>query len=108
MDGSASRSSGSARSTSSGRDLPVGDSIATSKQNDLRRMSNDWAVDLVLVSEWSTRTVTSGSAMHSARTRSMMSSGTSTGVLPLSSDSGFTSYMMPGQDARLPLGMRTD
>jgi len=42
--------------------LPVESSHATSKQNDLRRMSNDCAVDLALVSEPSTRTVTSGSA----------------------------------------------
>jgi hypothetical protein len=39
------------------------------------------AVDLVLVSEPSTRTVTSGSARHSVRARSTMSSGTSTGAL---------------------------
>ena len=31
--------------------LPVGFSTATSKQNDLRRMSNDLAIDLVLVRE---------------------------------------------------------
>ena len=41
MESIASRSSGSARNTSSGTDLPVDDSIATSKQNDLRRMSKD-------------------------------------------------------------------
>ena len=81
MDSSASRSSGSARNTSSGTGLPVGSSRATSKQNDLRRMSNECAVDLALVSEPSTRTVTSGSARHSVRTRSKMSSGTSTGAL---------------------------
>src|ERR1700728_3140054 len=74
MDSNASRSSGSARNTSSGTGLPVGPSRATSKQNDLRRMSNDCA-------QPSTRTVTSGSARHSVRTRSTMSCGTSTGAL---------------------------
>jgi hypothetical protein len=44
-------------------------------------MSNDCAVDLALVSEPSTRTVTSGSARHSVRIRSTMSSRTSTGAL---------------------------
>jgi hypothetical protein len=44
-------------------------------------MSNDCAVDLAVVSEPSTRTVTSGSARHSVRIRSTMSSGTSTGAL---------------------------
>jgi hypothetical protein len=44
-------SSGSARNTSSGTGLPAGSSRATSKQNDLRRMSNDCAVNLVLVCE---------------------------------------------------------
>src|ERR1700733_11709936 len=81
MDNSASRSPGPARNTSSGTGLPVGPSRATSKQNDLRRMSNECAVDLVLVSEPSTGTVTSGSARQSARTRSQMSSGTSIGSL---------------------------
>src|ERR1017187_5502926 len=74
MDSNASRSSGSARNTSSGTGLPAGPSRAISKQNDLRRMSNDCA-------QPSTRTVTSGSARHSVRTRSTMSSGTSTGAL---------------------------
>src|ERR1700733_15270928 len=78
---SSPRSSGSARNTSRGTGLPVGPSHATSKQNDLRRTSNECAVDLVLVSESSTRTVTSGSARHSVRTRSKMSSGTSMGAL---------------------------
>jgi len=44
-------------------------------------MSNECAVDLAVVSEASTRTVTSGKARHSARTRPTMSSGTSTGAL---------------------------
>jgi hypothetical protein len=82
MDSNASRSSGPTRNTSSGTGLPVESSRATSKQNDLRRMSNDRAVDLALVSEPSTRTVTSGSVRHSARIRSTMSSGTSTGGPP--------------------------
>jgi hypothetical protein len=51
MDSNASRSSDSARNTSIGMGLPLGFSTATSKQNDLRRMSNEYAVDLVLVSE---------------------------------------------------------
>ena len=51
-----------------------------SRQNDLRRMSNEYAVDLFLFSESSTRTVTSGSARHSVRIRSTMCSGTSTGA----------------------------
>ena len=80
-DNNTSRSPGSTRNTSSGRGLPVGFSTATSKQNDLRRMSNECAVDLALVRDSSTRTVTSGSARQSARTRSTMSSGTSTGAL---------------------------
>ena len=70
MNSNASRSSGWARNTSSGTGLPVESSQATSKQNDLRRMSNECAVDLVLVREPSTRTVTSGSARHSVRTGS--------------------------------------
>src|SRR5580704_16328910 len=73
-DSNASRSSGAARNTSSGTGWPAEPSRATSKQNDLRRMSNDCA-------QPSTRTVTSGSARHSVRTRSTMSSGTSTGAL---------------------------
>src|SRR5580700_2136252 len=81
MDSSTSRSSGSARNTSSGTGWPVGPSRATSRQNDLRRMSYDHAVDLCLTSEPSTRTLTSGSARHSVRIRSTMSSGTSTGAL---------------------------
>ncbi len=81
IDSSASRSSGSARSTSSGTGLPAGPSRATSKQNDLRRMSNECAVDLALVSEASTRTVTSGSARHRVLTHSRISSGTSMGEL---------------------------
>jgi hypothetical protein len=40
-------------------------------------MSNDRAVDLAVVRESSIRTVTSGSARHSVRIRSTMSSGTS-------------------------------
>jgi hypothetical protein len=56
-------------------------------------MSYDRAVDLVLDIEESTRTATSGSARHSVRTRSPMSSGTSTGALTLLSDSGFTHQM---------------
>jgi hypothetical protein len=59
--------------------LPDRPSHAASKQNDLRRMSNECAVDLVLVSDSSTRTVTSGSARHSVLTRSKISSGTSMG-----------------------------
>src|SRR6202034_2005495 len=47
---------------------------AISKQKDLPRMSNDCA-------QPSTRTVTSGSARHSVRTRSTMSSGTGAGAL---------------------------
>src|ERR1700678_2848428 len=82
MDSNASRSSGPTRNTSSGTGLPVESSHATSRQNDLRRMSNDRAVDLALVSEPSTRIVTSGSARHSARICSTMSSGTSTGAPP--------------------------
>src|ERR1700683_3941473 len=81
MASNASRSSGSARSTSSGTGWPVEPSRATSKQNDLRRMSYDHAVDLCLTSEPSTRTVTSGSARQSVRIRSTMPSGTSTGAL---------------------------
>jgi hypothetical protein len=84
------RSSGSARNTSRGTDVPEGDAIATSRQNDRLRMSNECAVDLVLVSEWSTRSVTSGRARHSARTFSTMSSGTSAGVFTRSSDAGST------------------
>src|ERR1700691_794773 len=98
MDSNASRSSGPARNTSSGTGLPVESSRATSKQNDLRRMSNDRAVDLALVSEPSTRTVTSGSASHSARIRSTMSSGTSTGAPPSS----------PGRTDHLPAERRSD
>ena len=41
-------------------------------------MSNTHAVDLALLRDSSTRTVTSGSARHSPRTRSTISSGTST------------------------------
>src|SRR5271169_2048965 len=74
LDSNASRSSGSARNTSSGTGLPVGPSRAISKQNDLRRMSNDSA-------QPSIRILTSGSARHSVRTRSTMSSGISTGAL---------------------------
>src|ERR1022692_1234641 len=70
----ASRSSGSARNTSSGTGLPAGPARAISKQNDLRRMPDDCA-------QPSARTVTSGSARHSVRTRSTMSSGTSAGAL---------------------------
>lgn len=51
MDSSASLSSGSARNTGSGTDVPAGPSRATSKQNDLRRMSKDHTVDLALVRE---------------------------------------------------------
>ena len=82
--------------TSSGTDLPLGDRLATSKQNDLRRMSNDSAVDLVLVNDSSTRSVTSGSA-RTARTRSTMSAGTSSGPCSLPSNSGFTRKMIPGR-----------
>src|ERR1700761_672992 len=78
-DSSASRSPRRARSTRSGTAWPVEPSVATSRQNDLRRMSNEYAVDLCLMSESSTRTVTSGSARQSVRTRSRMSSGISTG-----------------------------
>ena len=70
MDSNASRSPGSAGNTSRATGLPVACSNATSKQNDLRRMSNDHAVDLVLISDSSTRTVTSASASQSVRTRS--------------------------------------
>jgi hypothetical protein len=59
--------------------LPARSSTTTSKQNDLRRMSNECAADLALASEASTRTVTSGSARHSLLTRSKMPSGTSIG-----------------------------
>jgi hypothetical protein len=80
MDSNASRSSGSARNTIRGMALPVDDSVATRRQNDLPRMSNECAVDLVLVNDWSMRTVTSGSARHNARTRSTIFSGTSIGA----------------------------
>jgi hypothetical protein len=60
-------------------------------------MSNECAVDLVLLIEESTRTVTSGSARQRVRTCSKMSADTSTGALPVSSGSGFTEQMMPGQ-----------
>jgi hypothetical protein len=43
-------------------------------------MSNECAVDLALISDSSTRTVTSGSARHSVLTRSKTSSGTSMGA----------------------------
>jgi hypothetical protein len=52
-----------------------------SRQNDLRRTSNEYALDLCVMSDSSTRTLTSGSARHSVLTRSTMSSGTSTGAL---------------------------
>src|SRR6201996_1225235 len=78
---SASRSPARARSTSSGTARPVEPSVATSRQNDLRRMSNEYAADLFLINESSTRTVTSGSTRQSVRTRSRMSSGSSTGSL---------------------------
>ena len=61
--------------------MPAEFSRATSKQNDFRRISNDSAVDLALVRDSSSRTVTSGSARQSVRMRSTMSSGTSTGAL---------------------------
>jgi hypothetical protein len=48
--------------------LPAGFFRATNRQNDLRRMSNDWAVDLAVVGESSTRTVTSGDATRLAQT----------------------------------------
>jgi hypothetical protein len=70
-----------ARNTSSGTAFPVEPARATSKQNDRRRMSYDHAVDLALLRDRSTRTVTSGSARHSALIRSTMSAGTSTGAL---------------------------
>ena len=60
------------------RAKPVGPSSATSRQNDLRRISNECAVDLALISEALTRTVTSGSVRHSVLTRSNISCGTST------------------------------
>jgi hypothetical protein len=44
-----------------GMGLPIASCITTSKQNDLRRTSNDCAVDLALVCESSIHTVTSGS-----------------------------------------------
>jgi hypothetical protein len=56
----------------------VGPSRATSKQNDLPRTSNECAVDLVVTSDSSTRTVFSGSAMQSVQARSSSASGTST------------------------------
>jgi hypothetical protein len=52
-----------------------------SKQNDLWRMSNECAVDRVVIREASTRTVTSGRARQSALTRSKMSFGIFTGPL---------------------------
>ncbi len=52
-----------------------------SRQNDLRRMSNECAVDVAVTREASTRTVTSGSARQSVLMRSKMSSGISTGAL---------------------------
>lgn len=55
--------------------LPVGCLAATSKQNDLWRISNEYAVDRAGRFDSSTRTVTSGSARQSARTRSLMSRG---------------------------------
>ena len=81
MDSSTSRSSGLARNTSIGTGWPAGSARATSKQNDLRRMSNECAVDLAVLRDSSTRTVTSGSARHSVRIRPTMSAGISTGAL---------------------------
>lgn len=47
------------------RDAPAGrPSHAMSKQNDLRRISNEYAVDRALIRDSSTWTVTSGSARH--------------------------------------------
>ena len=95
---------GSARNTSSGTGLPVGPSSATSKQNDLRRMSNECAVDLDLVSEASTRTVTSGSARHRALTRSRMSSGISMGELARASLAVLlTPNILGARSCRVPL-----
>jgi hypothetical protein len=51
-----------------------------SRQNDLLRMSNEYAVDLASIRGSSIRTVTSGSARQSALIRSKMSFGISTGV----------------------------
>ena len=81
MDSNASRWSGSARNRSKGRDLPLDDSMATSRQKDLRRMSNDCAVDLVLVRANGRCGSSPRAAPGTARTRSTMSSGTSTGAL---------------------------
>ena len=78
--------SGSARNTSSGTGLPFEASVATSKQNDLRRMSNEWAVELSLIRDSSIRTVTSGSLTQSELTRSKMSFGISTVGLSRESD----------------------
>lgn len=78
MESSASRSPGSARSTSDGTDRPVPDATATSRQDDVRRISNECAVDLVVTIESSPRIVTSGSAMQSARTCSTTLSASET------------------------------
>ena len=60
--------------------MPLASSVAMSRQNDRRRMSNECAADLSRTSGWSTRTVTSGSARQSMLTRSRISSGSSTGA----------------------------
>ena len=80
VDSHALRSSGLARNTMSGTSLSAASCHATSKQNDLRRMSYDRAVDLSGTRDSSIRTVTSGSARQSMLIRSTMSAGISTGA----------------------------
>jgi len=53
--------------------------VAISRQNDLRRMSNECAVDLQSTRDGSSRTVTSGNARQSALTRSNAARGIATG-----------------------------
>lgn len=66
--------------------VPSAPSNAMSKQNDLRRISNECAVDLAWIREASTLTVTSGSVRQSALTHSKMPFGISTGLLCHESD----------------------
>jgi hypothetical protein len=59
-----------------------------SKQNDLRRMSNEWGVGRSLIRGSSIRTVTSGNLTQSALTRSKMSFGISTVALHVARSTG--------------------
>jgi len=62
-------------------DVPVESPMATSKQNDHRRMANDCGVDLNLVSDHSSmRTIASGSARYRVPPRSTMPGGISIGA----------------------------